>query len=281
MNGPREFTVHRIIVAIDSSAQAKAAIETAASIAARLNAEILGLFVEDIDLVNLAGLPMGREIGLISGQSRAFDKSALEEGFRVEAARARRELQQVARQSRVVSSFRVVRGRVDVEVVAAAAEGDLLILGTASRSVGFRRRAGSVAVAAAERAPRSVLLMRPGARVQGKALLVYDGSPGSDLAIEAAVRLVGAQDSNLTVLLPAETAARARELEAKIREQLARFRMAPTFLQVRRLEIDDLCRLASQTGSDVLVISGRSPLLAGGAHAQLLERVGCPVLIVR
>jgi nucleotide-binding universal stress UspA family protein len=281
MNGPREFVVRRIVVAIDSSAHAKAALETAASIAARFNAEILGLFVEDIDLVNLAKLPLGKEIGFISGQPREFDTHALEEGFRVEVARARRELQQIAGRSRVVSSFRVVRGRVDAEVMTAAAEGDLLILGTASRSVGFRRRAGSVAVAAAERAPRSVLLMRPGARVQGKALLVYDGSPGSDLALEAAVRLVGAKDSALTILIPAETPERGRELDAEVRERLARFRMVPTFVQVRRLELNDLCRLAGQTGSDVLVLNGRSPLLAGGAHAQLLEQVACPVLIVR
>jgi nucleotide-binding universal stress UspA family protein len=281
MNAAREFAVHRIVVAIDSSAHARAALETAAAIAERLHAEILGLFVEDIDLVNLAGLPFGREMRLISGQPRPFDQDALEEGFRLEAARARRELQRIATRARVMSSFRVVRGRVDVEVVAAAAEGDLLILGTASRSVGFRRRAGSVAVAAAQRAPRSVLLTRAGARVEGKALLVHDGSPGSEIAIEAAVRLVGAQDGALTVLIVAETAARAREIEAHVRTQLARFRMVPAFLQVRKLEIADLCRIASQTGSDVLVIGGNSPMLAGDAHARLLEQVGCPVLIVR
>jgi nucleotide-binding universal stress UspA family protein len=281
MNGPREFAVRRIVVAVDSSAAAQEALEAAAALAARLNAELIGLFVEDIDLVNLAGLPVGREIRLSSGQTREFDQLALEEGFRIAAARARRYLQQMSARSRVVSTFRTVRGRVETEVVAAAAEGDLLILGTAARSVGFRWRPGSIAAAAAARAPRSVLIMRPGGRLEGKALLIYDGSPGRGLALEAALRLVSARDDALTVLLVAADVAQARSLEAEVRERLAHPRLSATFMQIQEIAVDELCRLSAQAGSDVLVMSGDSPVLAGEAHARLLEGLGCPVLIVR
>jgi nucleotide-binding universal stress UspA family protein len=282
MSDREEFAVHRIVVAIDSSPHGRAALETAAAIAARLHAEVLGLFVEDIDLVNLAGLPVGRMIPMISGESREFNQEAMEDNFRMQVARARRELRQIATRTRIVSSFRVVRGRVDAEIVAAAAEGELLILGSTSRSVGFGgRAAGSVAVAAAERSPRSVLLIRPGAHIEGKALLVHDGSAESDAAIGVAANVVGGPSRTLTVLIVADTAAKASDIEARVRLQLMPFRMTPAFLQVHHLEIADLCRLASQSGSDVLVISGKSPMLAGGAHARLLEQVGCPVLIVR
>jgi nucleotide-binding universal stress UspA family protein len=281
MNAAREFAVRRIVVAVDSSPAAREALEAAAALAARLNAELIGLFVEDIDLVNLAGLPVGREIRFSSGQAREFDQLALEEGFRIAAARARRHLQQMSARSRVVSTFRIVRGRVEAEVVAAAADGDLLILGTATGSAGFRWRPGSIAAAAAARAPGSVLIMRSGGRVGGKALLIYDGSPGCEIALDAAVHLVGARDDSLTVLLVAATAAEARALEAEVRERLARFRMTAAFIQVQQIAIAELCRLSGQAGTDVLVIGGNSPLLAGEAHARLLEGLGCPVLIVR
>ena len=58
----RELVIRRILVALDASRHSLAALEAAAELAARLKAELVGLFVEDIDLLRLAGLPFAREI---------------------------------------------------------------------------------------------------------------------------------------------------------------------------------------------------------------------------
>ena len=119
-----DLSVRRIVVALDSSAHATAALEAAAALDERLQAELEGLFVEGIDLLNLAGLPFGSEFSLTTGSRRPFDTKALEEQLRQEAARVRRALDAAAQRARVHATFRVARGRVPAEVMAAAEGAD-------------------------------------------------------------------------------------------------------------------------------------------------------------
>jgi len=56
----------------------------------RLQAELVGLFVEDANLLRSAALPFVREINLASGQWQAFEPAAIERDMRARAARARR-----------------------------------------------------------------------------------------------------------------------------------------------------------------------------------------------
>ncbi len=278
---PREFTVRRIVEAADSSAQGRAALEAATDLAARLHAEVAGVFVEDIDLVNLAELPLGRELFLISGEARSFDREAVESRFRAEASEARRALKSLTDRARVTSSFRVVRGRVDTEVIAAAGEGDLLVLGVYSRAVGPRARPGSTALAAARRAPRSVLLLRPGGHVTGRVLLAYDGSEGAERALEAAMRLSRAAGGSLTALLIAEAPSIADRLQARVEDMVAATSMTPKFLRAPRLELEEMCRMTHEAGAQILVLDAEHAVLGDEAHGRLLERIECPILLVR
>ena len=53
------FEVRRIVVAIDSSSNAASALEEAAGLAARLHAELEGVYVQDINLVRLGRVARG------------------------------------------------------------------------------------------------------------------------------------------------------------------------------------------------------------------------------
>lgn len=280
-DAPTEFAVRRIVVAADSSAQCQAALEAAAQLGARLDADVEGVFVEDIDLANLAALPLGREVHLISGAARAFDTDTIESQLRAEASQARRALKALTERARVKNSFRVVRGRVEAEIMTAADAGDLLVLGVYSRAVGPRSRPGSTALAAARPAPRSVLLLRPGARITGRVLVAYDGSDGADKALDAGARLAGDTADGLSVLLTAGSPAEADELQGRAADFLAALPITPEFLRTPRLELDDMCRMSREAGADLLVLDAGHPVLAPEAHGRLLEQISCPVLLVR
>ena len=49
----------RVVVALDSSPQSEKALRAAVELATLLDAELEGLFVEDINLMHLCGLPFG------------------------------------------------------------------------------------------------------------------------------------------------------------------------------------------------------------------------------
>lgn len=280
---PRGFTVRRIVVAMDSSPHSRAALNAAAELAARLHAEIEGLYVEDIDLINLAGLPFGNAVDLATGRAAPFDIGALEAQLRAETARARRALEDAARRTRLVSSFRVVRGRLETEIVAAAGEADLLILGAAGLGLGPARgfKPGRMALAAAARAPRSVLLLRQGSRILGRPLVAYDGTPAADKALDAAVELARPGNYPVRLLIAEQDTEKARALEekaaARVREAGGRFMRQ----QGDSAALPDMCGIVQQTDADILVIAAEDARLQGEGRSTLLERVACPVLLVR
>lgn len=273
------FAVRRIIVAVDSSSQGNAAIEAAESLAARLHAELEGIFIEDINLARLAELPVGREINLSTGHSRDFTAVELTAHYRQQEGYARRALARAAGRAKVGFTFKVARGHVAAEVIAASSGGDLLILGMSSRPMD--RFTGIVAREAAERALHSVLLSKPGRRVTGNALVYYDGTAGARRALGAAAAISGGNDERLTVLIGVPDLESAAALRTEVDGLLAPLNMRPKFLHSPAPTAVQLCRLAGEAGADVLVIAADDQRLAGGGREKLLETVACPVLLVR
>lgn len=119
--------IRRVIVGLDPVQQSRALLEAAAELAGRMQAELLGLFVENQDLLHFAGLPFAREMGFESATRRALDVESMERTLRALAREARQALESAAEGTRVQWSFRVVRGAPAAELLAAAEETDLLI----------------------------------------------------------------------------------------------------------------------------------------------------------
>jgi nucleotide-binding universal stress UspA family protein len=274
------FALRRIVVAIDSSAGSAAALDAVAALAARLQAELEGLFVEDVNLARLAELPVGREI-CFNGVCRDFTAVQLAAQYREQAAVARRALAAAAARARIACAFRVARGQVDVEIMSAAGSADLLVLGTGASALGRRGRLGRTARTAAERAPRSVLIAKPGAWALAAPLVYYDGSPGARRALAAAARIAGGRDGALTVLIVAAAVDRAAALRAEVTALLAPYEAQPAFLHGGQPAPAEICRLAARAGADVLVIAADAALTAAPDRLALLETIACPVLLVR
>lgn len=148
-----EQIIRRILVALDASTDSVAALKTAASLAASLQAELVGLFVEDINLLRLAGLPFASEVQRVTGTGRVLDEAGMERDLQLQASQARRALANAAADAEATWTFRVVRGVVTTEILAAALEANLLTLGRASRPPIRRRQLGSTARAAVSQAP--------------------------------------------------------------------------------------------------------------------------------
>lgn len=281
--GQGRFPVRRIVVTIDSSAHGRAAVVAAAALAHQLHAELEGVFVENIDLFHLAELPFGRVVDAATGTARAFDAAMLENQMRTEIARTRRMLEDAARHMRVSSSFRTARGRPVDEIIAAADRADLLIMGAAGHDIGVRFRPGPEALAAAERAPRSVLLLRSGAVIEGRPLVAYDGSEQGDKALEAAARMVRSRQGGVRVLIMAGGGDedRTEALRGKALAILEPFGINVRFTELGQATPDGMCRAVERSDADLLVLAASDPSLGEGGFSRLLERLGCPVLLVR
>jgi hypothetical protein len=121
------MTLQRIVVELDAGPRARAALEAAAQLAARTQAELVGLFVEDVELLYLAGLPFAREVGYPSATLRPLDVAAMERALRAAAHDMQRALAAVAGRGPLSWSFRTARAAVPAALRAAAAEGGIVV----------------------------------------------------------------------------------------------------------------------------------------------------------
>jgi nucleotide-binding universal stress UspA family protein len=236
---------HRILVGLDASRASLGAVEAAAAVARRVGAELAGLFVEDEDVLRLAALPFG-VVRVPSGAREALDLATVQAELRALAARAREALERAASGQRIACTFRVARGRVVAEVLAAAEEADLLVLGTGGHRRSGRALVGETARAAAARARTPVLLLRQGARFGDPIVAVDDGSPAAPRALEAARALSGG-----TAPVVVEAAAAG---PAALADGLAR--LSPALVVVAAAG-----RFGSGDGLDALLSTGAAALL--------------------
>jgi nucleotide-binding universal stress UspA family protein len=270
----------RILVALDGSSASLAALDTAAQLAGDLHAELVGLFVEDANLLRLAGLPFAQEVRYLSASQQAMNRQRMEAELRAQAGRARRALMAAAQAAHVVATFRVVQGEVALEVLTAAMEADLLLLGRVSRPLSRRTRLGSTARLAAAQAPKSVLVIQPGDFRDHPVVVTFDGTAQGWQALETALHLARPA-GRLRVLLLVDPAEGGRPMEARVAFWLQRRGMAAEYEWLERVDAAELGQLIRQCQGRLLVLGGDRWQLPAEAIQALLDTTDCSLMLIR
>jgi len=251
------FVVRRILVALDTSPHSLAALEAAANLAAKMNAELLGLFVEDAALLRLAEVPCAREILYFSTAENALTRASMESRFRVQAEQARKALADAARRAHVEWSFRTVRGDVASEVLAAASDVDLLAMGKGGWSLGRKFRMGSTALELSTSTVPVLLLPESGLPPKASLVVYYDGSPAAKRGLVAALQLEDAGMDGITVLLDAANHDEATKMQEEINALAPRDTHNLRYLQIHPDDKASLLRALETVRTGVFVLGGR------------------------
>ena len=277
----RDFTIQRILVALDASTHSLAALKAAAELAASLHAELIGLYVEDENLLHLAGLPFAHEVRTPSAASEPIDSDKMEQDLHLQASQARYALEEAAERVNARWSFKVVRGQVTTAVLAEALEADLLAMGRVSRPLMRRSRLGSTARAASAETKRSVLLMPHSGELNYPVLVTYDGSRAAKQALLAATRLAKASGDMLNVLLLYETEKEAETLQKEASDWLEDRGLTADYHGLPQATATELARLVEAAENCVLVLGGEDQLMRAESIQELLNKTDCPVMLVR
>ena len=268
----RASRFERIVVACDPSPIGWAAVETAAALAASLQAELAGLFVEDVNLVRMAALPFTREMGLASALARPIEIIDIEREFRRHAELTRKALEDAALASSLRWSFQVVRGQPLTVVLSAAEASDLLVVGRTTRGAGSAEKeaAGSRLQAGTSRQAVLSPRTRPVAAL-------YDGSEPSARVLDLGKDLAGRTGLALMLLLPAATQDEFKELRERARARLAGYDGAMQVLWLQGRDLQAVVRAGTQEAAVLLCPGPLDPVQTAG----LLGAVRCPVVLVR
>jgi nucleotide-binding universal stress UspA family protein len=279
MNSAKDINkIRRILIAIDASPASRAALELAADLALRYQAELIGIYVEDINLLHSAEIPFTKEVGYYSAASRQIDSRHIERELRAHARRVEQLLSSVAQQANLRWSFRSMRGLIPGELMTAAEDSDLIILGKTGWS--GRKQIGSTAREVAVRAPiQSLILMRK-VRPETPVMVLYDGSPASHTVLAAARRIVN-PESTLIVLILAETREAAKQLQSEVEDYFQDENLQINFRWAADIQGEKISQLARISNCDVVVLPAQSEHFDPETLVAMLDKTDCAVLLVR
>jgi len=274
MTEETELAVRRILVALDESEGGAAALEAAVLLGALLRVELEAVFVEDLNLLRLAGLPFAREVLGVSATERRLDQLAMERALRTQAERLRRRLEARLAAVDVRWSFSVVRGNVSRELLSRTTAADLLVLGRTARLTAGRVPAlGSTARAVLGAVGCAVLVAQAGTAPEHPVVALFDGSDAATRALRIAARLARKDGDGLLILTPE---AAGKELQDRAREIAAAAGIAPRLQSIPGAEPTHLAAALRRADGRILV--------AAAVHAEERERLcaalSCPVLLV-
>jgi nucleotide-binding universal stress UspA family protein len=277
---PRPFG--RILLGLDPTSDDPAIPRQAADLAARLNADIRTLFVEDEEALALTENPAVRIVSTVTATTYHVDRILLERSRRGRVAASRQSIASVMAARSIATIFDVRRGVVVDELIAAADDADLIVLGWGSRGLGRRHasqpsRPGSVACAVAERSDVPVLLLLPLSPVNGPTVIAFDGTPSAARAFDAAMALSTDHDRVIVALITDRTA----EVQRWREELSSRCSNSLHFQHVPLGDPATLLAATRQAGAAMLVLGMDGADCCGGPLRRVLDGAGCSILLVR
>ena len=262
--------VTRVIVSCDASPLGATAIDAAAALARRLDAELKGIFVEDINLIRMAALPFTQEVASSTALARRLHAGELQRSLEQQAQSVRDVLQAAASALRLQWSFQVVRGAPLSSVLDAMRGLDLAVFGHAGR---FAATPAAAVPAAAPVAAR------------GPVMIVFDGTPAAQRALDVAAALAHDTHGELVIAL-INAAGDATSLRAQALQRLER-RTKPvtppahaSFLTLKHRDAGTVGRAAETYLPGVLLWGGMAGDADRATLATLVDALKCPVVLV-
>lgn len=252
-------TVGRILMAVDASVQSYDALEAAAEFAAHLQAHLMALFVEDINLFKLAELPFAKELDRASGVMRPLNPDVVMRALQADAQKFEKRLSEESTKRRISVSMQVVRGHYAAAALEMADKSDIVFLHDVARlSYGVTRAKA-----------------QPGPSKQ-PIWVFYDGSKKTERGLTLALSLCQKSGADLKLVLP--RGAGDKKLKARLADRLQAY-------SVRRcqfLSLSDSVGLASAaqlSGGSVLILPRRIEQKVKDADL-VFSKIRCPRILV-
>lgn len=259
----------RILVALDESPRSVAALSAATALAVELGAELAGLFIEDVDLQHLIGLPFAREFSLLSGTGRPLSQDELERTWRRDARALQRQLAEAAERKRLRWSFRVARGRGFAEVTTQAQAFDLVVLG---------KRTGIGIMTVTQTTSR--LAAAPATR-RGAVVVLLEDPAASANSLDLGARLARRNAAELVLLVSATSDEAYQAACAAAQKRLEERGIPGRCVWLHALDAASLVSATRREAAGCLVLAHRERFLTQTGFERALDSLDCPIMLTR
>ncbi len=267
-----------IVVLLDTSPASEAALSAAVQLAHHHNLELVGLFIEERDLLHSAAYSFAREISVLSGTSRPFDSEILRSRLALQRRRIERKLQDAATELSLTWRLQVSSGSIQEALAGLEFRAEVLLLGKAGWSGSHGRRLGSSAMQLLSGTDSTIVLWEgtPWPARGPVQALITDPDDGPAVARTAAA-LAAVADRPLHLLFAAGFEV-SREPEV-----IGALEPSPSAVTVEHLDFASpatLARTLRRRPGGALVIGRSGPAALGCELGELVTLTEAPVVLV-
>jgi hypothetical protein len=268
----------RVVIWLDPAAPQEGWLDVLAGLGSA--SEILGLFIEDMSLLELSGHPVAREFTVDTAATRSLDFASLERQFRAHALRMQKLFESASRGIRSPCSFRVTRGEPGAELVKISGSCDMLIVAHSRRHLAPRLTVRARLNELLTSGPRTLLFVQE-RWLTGRCIAVlFEASDAGTAALRAAVALATAEDLSLSVWLPGGNPATRDELIERC-EDILDEATRRTYIVLEDHDNDALAHAAAVSQPRAIVLPAGNPTETSRLVTGLLDRVNCSLIVTR
>jgi hypothetical protein len=263
----------RLVLGLQSSAP-DPAMRLAVELAELLDLDLLGLFLEDASLRDLAGIPFAREFRLLGGGWHSLDLDRLVHDMEVAARGMERTFTQAVGSLSKRSQFEVMRGPVAEAITSISNTGDIVMIVEPTSAAERVSGQFSWLVKAAFRSAAAVMLV-PSRIIRFKGPIVAVAMAGDDPTIAAAAAIAVAAKEKLIVIGPS-----GRRENPRTAQLAAKTGLTIQYVTAGDLSADSTaCLKAMRQLQERLVVMARLPFDGATASAIVTARQ-VPVLVI-
>jgi nucleotide-binding universal stress UspA family protein len=278
--------IKNILIALDGSEHAHAALRYALWMAGRVRASLFGLHI--IDIISVEG-PFFQDISGALGFEPYFDISGkVREALHERGTSLLEEFSATCHEQGIPYETGLYTGIVPNEICERARTADLVVIG--HRGVNERFSTGllgGTAESVTRKSPRPVLISPTQFHPITHPLLAYDGSQRASAAMHSAAELCATLNLPLTVLAVATREVSSEEkVLAEARHYLSSYAVQTTCLSLVGHPYQRIIDCIKDRGHDLLFIGayGHSRIIEmvlGSTTEYVLRNTPCPVFLVR
>lgn len=276
--------IKSLLVAVDSSGSAGAALEHAVTLARACKARITGLNVLDIRYVEMP--PYIDYAYAFEAVTPAIAPLDLMQKFQEKGERILGDVRKAAEAAGIAVGVRLEEGVPGQVIADLAKEHDLVVLGKrGEHSKWGRDLLGSTAEAVTKRSDVPVLLVEEQARSLAKALVMIDGSAPSERALHLAAELAVGLPLELTVLTAQDDQAQGQAVLTAAKTYLETSKLAVTYVVLPGRPARAAATALADNPIDLVIMGMRGhsvihDLILGRTTEQVMRSAKVPVLLV-
>lgn len=240
--------------------------DQAVDLAGLYQAELSVLFIEDVDLFHLSGLPFVLEFDRLTSVSMRVDPERMSEKSDSHVRKFRKHLAEYEKNTKISVSFKIVRGRLLTEALSAAKHVDFLLFAKPRNIHSNQQKKSNL----------------PKFFRELPVWVIFSNSEASVRAIELAIKIAQTRKTELNIILDVEAGQYVSELERKAKEIINSTQINRHFFVKYNHGYASLLQFIQQRGCGIALIPNdelkpdRTQLNA----AMFAEEAGVPVIFV-